>query len=322
MARSLGLSVYTLRSQYNKMKDVEAAVEKCRRLQDNRPKLWGKSYSSITEVAASFGISSHLLYYRIETGASLSEAVLQILQEEPIQFRGKEYSRMVDLCAEFKIQPLTVKERLYRGYSLERALSQQVGTQTGYEITYKGITYSSNIELCRAYGINVICVRDKRKYTSLDFPAIFQVFVDLKKAAHIPLEENLNYIPRCRVRGQNYRSLQDFIEQFGLKYQVVTGMRTKVGGNLFDALKSMQKKTKVVHSIDGQIKKCKEMSYQQMKGADRVMLPFYPKLQGVDFDTDCYDTLEIYRNLVKEAEQQMDESLEEDAGKMNNDMQM
>lgn len=105
LARSLGLSEYALRSQYNKIKNIEAAVKKCRSLQDKHPKLWGRSYSSITEVAASFGISSHLLYYRIETGAELNEAVLQILKEEPIQFRGKEYASMSDLCAEFKIQP-------------------------------------------------------------------------------------------------------------------------------------------------------------------------------------------------------------------------
>ena len=83
----------------------------------------------------------------------------------------------------------------------------------------------------------------------------------------------------------------------------------------------MQKKTKAVYSINGQIKKCKEMNYHQRLDADRVILPFYPKLQGFDFDTDCYDTLEIYRNLVMEAEQRMAQLSEADK-QMNDDIQI
>ena len=71
-----------------------------------------------------------------------------------------------------------------------------------------------------------------------------------------------------------------------------------MGGNLFGTLKSMQEKTKIVYLVDGQIKKTKDMNNQEKKGADRVILPYYPKLQGVDFDMDCYDTLEIYNKLI------------------------
>ena len=54
-------------------------------------------------------------------------------------------------------------------------------------------------------------------------------------------------------------------------------------------------------SIDGQIMKYRGINYRQRKDADRVILAYYPRLQ--DFDIDCYDALEIYHNLVKEAEQ-------------------
>ena len=306
---------------YNRIKNIDAAVEKCRSLQAKHPKLWGRIYSNLSELAASFGISNRLLYDRIQAGAALSQAVLQILKEEPILYKGKEYARMTDLCAEFKMQPPNVYERLRQGHSLERALNQPIrNSERGNEVTYKGVTYSSNIELCRTFGINIGCVREQKRHTSLDLLAIFQVLIDLKKAAHIPLEENLNYIPRCRVSGHNYKSIQDFVQQFGLTDQIVSAAKTKLGSSLFDTLKSMQKKTKTVLSVDGQIKKYREMNYQQRLGAERVILPYYSKLQGVDFDTDCYDTLEIYRNLVTKAEQQMDESLEAD--EQNFDVQM
>ena len=59
LARSLKLQESSLSHLYNRIKNSDAAVEKCRSLQAKHPKLWGRIYSNLSELAASFGTVSY-----------------------------------------------------------------------------------------------------------------------------------------------------------------------------------------------------------------------------------------------------------------------
>ncbi len=325
LAEELGLPYSILSHHAKRTENIEKAVEKSyESISREKPVLWGKCYASYEKIAEAYGIGARALCSRIAQGEALEEAVRTLLAAEIVQFRDKTYHGLAELCAEFSIQTTNVYDRLRYGMTLEEALTKPIRrTPRGTEISYRGKAYSSQISLCREYGISVGCVREQlRRHQKIPFLKMFDIFVRLKQAAGLPKEVQLNFIPRCIRNGKAYKLLRNLTQELGISASAVNSYQNRNGTqSLFDTLRSMQQKTVTQYLSDGRAVPRKELERQgygslklfRMK-EQKVQVPLYPSLQGYDFETGCCDTLYLYQQLLSEAEQEAEEQEQENFG--------
>ncbi len=323
LAEELGLPYSILSHHAYRTENIEKAVEKSyESMAREKPVLWGKCYASYEKIAEAYGIGARALCSRIAQGEALEEAVRTLLAAGIVQFRDKTYHGLAELCAEFSIQTTNVYDRLKYGMTLEEALTKPIRrTPRGTKISYRGKAYSSQISLCREYGISVGCVREQlRRHREIPFLKMFDIFVRLKQAAGLPKEVQLNFIPRCIVNGKLYKRLLDLAQELGITVSSINSHQSKhETETLFDTLRLMQQKTVTQYLSDGKAVTRKELERQgygclqlfRMK-EQKVQVPLYPSLQGYDFETGCYDTLHLYQQLLSEAEQEAEEQEQED----------
>lgn len=139
----------------------------------------------------------------------------------------------------------------------------------------------------------------------------FEILCRLKARANILQDEAINYIPRCRVRGENYKTVYEFVYQFGITAGTVYTYKSRHQcANLFEALRGMQGERRTAYPVDGKIlfgiEVRKQYGQAQLKKIQdqKIEVPRYPSLQGFDFQTECYDTMAIYYELLEELKQE------------------
>ncbi len=307
MAKKLGLSVSILQHAYYRTKDIEQSVEYSREYASRDMTVWGKRYQSLSQVALVFGISQYYLTTQAREGVRLQEVVKKALETEPIRFHGKTYEHFGDLCAAYQIQPANVYFRLEYGMDLEDALTRPIKGMGGKnEVTYRGKVYESQIDLCRAYGISVLCVREQLRNQPLTFLEEFEVLNQLKEGLGMGKEEMLNQIPHCRIRGKNHKTMAGLLREFDITAAAFYTRKCRSEDkNVFAVLKEMQKETRRAYVVDGKPmlqEELRKMGYTEHRIGllPKGELPKYPKLQGFDLDTGCIDGEKLYYELLNE----------------------
>ena len=307
MAEKLDLPLSILQHAYYRTKDIGQSVEYARGYASRDMVVWGKEYQSLSQVAMVFGISHYHLVSQVREGVRLQEAVKKALETELVQFQGKTYEHFGDLCAAYRIQPANVYFRLEYGMDLEEALTRPVkGTGKKNKVTYRGEAYESQIDLCRVYGISVLCVREQLRSQPLTFLEEFDVLNQMKERLGMGKEEMLNYIPHCRIRGRNYKTMAGLLREFGITASAFyTRKRRNEDKDVFAVLKEMQKETRRAYVVDGKPmlqEELEKMGYTKYRISRlaRGELPKYPRLQGFDLDTGCMDGEKLYYKILNE----------------------
>lgn len=307
MAERLDLPLSILQHAYYRTKDIGQSVEYARGYASRDMAVWGKEYQSLSQVAMVFGISHYHLVSQVREGVRLQEAVKKALETEPVQFQGKTYEHFGDLCAAYRIQPANVYFRLEYGMDLKEALTRPVkGMGNKNETVYRGKTYESQIDLCRSYGISVLCVREQLRSQPLTFLEEFDVLNQMKERLGMGKEEMLNYIPHCRIRGRNYKTMAGLLREFGITASAFYTRKCRnEDKDVFAVLKEMQKETRRAYVVDGkpmlqeELEKMRYTKYRISRLA-RGELPKYPRLQGFDLDTGCMDGEKLYYEILNE----------------------
>ena len=307
MAERLDLPLSILQHAYYRTKDIGQSVEYAREYASRDMAVWGKEYQSLSQVAMVFGISHYHLVSQVREGVRLQEAVKKALETEPVQFQGKTYEHFGDLCAAYRIQPANVYFRLEYGMDLEEALTRPVkGTGKKNKVTYRGEAYESQIDLCRVYGISVLCVREQLRSQPLTFLEEFDVLNQMKERLGMGKEEMLNYIPHCRIRGRNYKTMAGLLREFGITASAFYTRKCRnEDKDVFAVLKEMQKETRRAYVVDGKPmlqEELEKMGYTKYRISrlDKGELPKYPRLQGFDLDTGCMDGEKLYYEILNE----------------------
>lgn len=307
MAEKLDLPLSILQHAYYRTKDIGQSVEYAREYASRDMAVWGKEYQSLSQVAMVFGISHYHLVSQVREGVRLQEAVKKALETEPVQFQGKTYEHFGDLCAAYRIQPANVYFRLEYGMDLEEALTRPVkGTGKKNKVTYRGEAYESQIDLCRVYGISVLCVREQLRSQPLTFLEEFDVLNQMKERLGMGKEEMLNYIPHCRIRGRNYKTMAGLLREFGITASAFYTRKCRnEDKDVFAVLKEMQKETRRAYVVDGKPmlqEELEKMGYTKYRISRlaRGELPKYPRLQGFDLDTGCMDGEKLYYKILNE----------------------
>ena len=307
MAEKLDLPLSILQHAYYRTKDIGQSVEYARGYASRDMAVWGKEYQSLSQVAMVFGISHYHLVSQVREGVRLQEAVKKALETEPVQFQGKTYEHFGDLCAAYRIQPANVYFRLEYGMDLEEALTRPVkGTGKKNKVTYRGEAYESQIDLCRAYSISVLCVREQLRSQPLTFLEEFDVLNQMKERLGMGKEEMLNYIPHCRIRGRNYKTMAGLLREFGITASAFYTRKCRnEDKDVFAVLKEMQKETRRAYVVDGKPmlqEELEKMGYTKYRISrlDKGELPKYPRLQGFDLDTGCMDGEKLYYEILNE----------------------
>ena len=307
MAEKLDLPLSILQHAYYRTKDIGQSVEYARGYASRDMAVWGKEYQSLSQVAMVFGISHYHLVSQVREGVRLQEAVKKALETEPVQFQGKTYEHFGDLCAAYRIQPANVYFRLEYGMDLEEALTRPVkGTGKKNKVTYRGEAYESQIDLCRAYSISVLCVREQLRSQPLTFLEEFDVLNQMKERLGMRKEEMLNYIPHCRIRGRNYKTMAGLLREFGITASAFYTRKCRnEDKDVFAVLKEMQKETRRAYVVDGKPmlqEELEKMGYTKYRISrlDKGELPKYPRLQGFDLDTGCMDGEKLYYEILNE----------------------
>lgn len=307
MAEKLDLPLSILQHAYYRTKDIGQSVEYAREYASRDMAVWGKEYQSLSQVAMVFGISHYHLVSQVREGVRLQEAVKKALETEPVQFQGKTYEHFGDLCAAYRIQPANVYFRLEYGMDLEEALTRPVkGTGKKNKVTYRGEAYESQIDLCRVYGISVLCVREQLRSQPLTFLEEFDVLNQMKERLGMGKEEMLNYIPHCRIRGRNYKTMAGLLREFGITASAFYTRKCRnEDKDVFAVLKEMQKETRRAYVVDGKPmlqEELEKMGYTKYRISRLAKgeLPKYPRLQGFDLDTGCMDGEKLYYEILNE----------------------
>ena len=307
MAEKLDLPLSILQHAYYRTKDIGQSVEYAREYASRDMAVWGKEYQSLSQVAMVFGISHYHLVSQVREGVRLQEAVKKALETEPVQFQGKTYEHFGDLCAAYRIQPANVYFRLDYGMDLEEALTRPVkGTGKKNKVTYRGEAYESQIDLCRVYGISVLCVREQLRSQPLTFLEEFDVLNQMKERLGMGKEEMLNYIPHCRIRGRNYKTMAGLLREFGITASAFYTRKCRnEDKDVFAVLKEMQKEIRRAYVVDGKPmlqEELEKMGYTKYRISRLAKgeLPKYPRLQGFDLDTGCMDGEKLYYEILNE----------------------
>ena len=318
MAEKLDLPLSILQHAYYRTKDIGQSVEYARGYASRDMAVWGKEYQSLSQVAMVFGISHYHLVSQVREGVRLQEAVKKALETEPVQFQGKTYEHFGDLCAAYRIQPANVYFRLEYGMDLKEALTRPIkGMGNKNETVYRGKTYESQIDLCRSYGISVLCVREQLRSQPLTFLEEFDVLNQMKERLGMGKEEMLNYIPHCRIRGRNYKTMAGFLREFGITASAFYTRKCRnEDKDVFAVLKEMQKETRRAYVADGRpmlLEELQKMGYTKYRISQlpRGELPKYPKIQGFDLDTGCMDGEKLYYEILNERLQEVSQTEEE-----------
>lgn len=307
MAEKLDLPLSILQHAYYRTKDIGQSVEYARGYASRDMAVWGKEYQSLSQVAMVFGISHYHLVSQVREGVRLQEAVKKALETEPIQFQGKAYEHFGDLCAAYRIQPANVYFRLEYGMDLKEALTRPVkGTGKKNKVTYRGEAYESQIDLCRVYGISVLCVREQLRSQPLTFLEEFDVLNQMKERLGMGKEEMLNYIPHCRIRGRNYKTMAGLLREFGITASAFYTRKCRnEEKDVFAVLKEMQKEIRRAYVVNGKPmlqEELEKMGYTKYRISRLAKgeLPKYPRLQGFDLDTGCMDGEKLYYEILNE----------------------
>ena len=307
MAEKLDLPLSILQHAYYRTKDIGQSVEYARGYASRDMAVWGKEYQSLSQVAMVFGISHYHLVSQVREGVRLQEAVKKALETEPVQFQGKTYEHFGDLCAAYRIQPANVYFRLEYGMDLKEALTRPIkGMGNKNETVYRGKTYESQIDLCRSYGISVLCVREQLRSQPLTFLEEFDVLNQMKERLGMGKEEMLNYIPHCRIRGRNYKTMAGLLREFGITASAFYTRKCRnEDKDVFAVLKEMQKEIRRAYVVDGKPmlqEELEKMGYTKYRISrlDKGELPKYPRLQGFDLDTGCMDGEKLYYEILNE----------------------
>ena len=307
MAEKLDLPLSILQHAYYRTKDIGQSVEYARGYASRDMVVWGKEYQSLSQVAMVFGISHYHLVSQVREGVRLQEAVKKALETEPVQFQGKTYEHFGDLCAAYRIQPANVYFRLEYGMDLKEALTRPVkGTGKKNKVTYRGEAYESQIDLCRVYGISVLCVREQLRSQPLTFLEEFDVLNQMKERLGMGKEEMLNYIPHCRIRGRNYKTMAGLLREFGITASAFYTRKCRnEDKDVFAVLKEMQKETRRAYVVDGKPmlqEELEKMGYTKYRISRLAKgeLPKYLRLQGFDLDTGCMDGEKLYYEILNE----------------------
>lgn len=312
LSNALELPYSSLSHLYGRLQDIEKAVERCMEMPEREVVLWGKVYASYSQVALAFGLNGSVVLQRVREGNELEDVVKDALSKEPITLYGEVYQNFVDLCAAYKIQPSNAYERLRYGMSLEDAVTRPVKeVKHGEPVEYRGKTYPSKVALCREYGLSANCVYEQLDTNPITFMESFEILCRLKARAKIPQDEAMNYIPRCRARGENYKTVYEFVYQFGITAGTVYTYKSRHQcADLFEALRGMQGERRTAYPVDGKIlfgiEVRKQYGQAQLKKVQdqKIEVPRYPSLQEFDFQTECYDTMAIYYELLEELKQE------------------
>ena len=307
MAEKLGISCSILQHAYYRTKDIKEAVEYCVQYDKRDLMVWGKAYGSLSEIALVFGISHYHLVTEVRDGRSPQEAVKRALETEPILFEEKRYACFGELCAEYEIQPINVYHRLGDGMELAEALTRPLKrTGSRNSFLYQGREYESKVALCRAYGISILCVREQTRTNPITFWDSFEVLRRLKECLGMKREEMLNYIPHCRIRGKNYKTMMELLRVFGITATTFYTCKSRSEDkDVFTVLKGMQAETRRAYEVDGKgmlREEAQKLGYTKaaIDKLPKTELPKYPAMQGFDFDTGCYDGEKLYYEILNE----------------------
>lgn len=309
-ARTKGLDYGSLSHFVNRSSSFDEALsryeEQQTRKRQNELVLWGRKYESRAQLAREFGISPPSLDRQLQEGLDVASAVRLLLNKESILFLGKKYDRLSILCAEYNIQPANVTDRLQYGLSLYDAVTKPVRDVVRGKITaYRGVTYRSEVKLCRDYGISVTWVREQIRGTPYSFTDMANVFIHLKERVGFSKDHLLHYIPPLIMRGHEYTGVK-LARELNVSYTSLCTYKSSHGfQDTFEALRSMQGETKPVYMYMN-----KGCTYTELRktGLTQKMVnslpkgqrPLYPQLENIDLKTGCIDVLHIYRNLCSE----------------------
>lgn len=321
LATELEIPYNILYSHYYKTKNIETAIEKSYKAMSKEPLIvWDKQYDSYQQIAKTYGVESYKLIRNINQGYEIEESIMCLLETDKICFADKTYNSMIELAAEYSIQPDNVKQRIYLGWTLEEALTTPIRKIPGLSTEYRNQNYLSQVDLCRAYGISVTCVREQlNTHESLSFIDMFDIFVRMKEKCLISYSEQINTIPRCVINGKVYNRLIDFANETGISPKTISvNIRDTDSGDLIDALKLMQNKTIVRYLYEGKLVQSKYlktvMNSRQIKrmAENKINIPKFPTLLKYDFSDHCFDSTKIFYEFLNEAEMAMNENLNED----------
>lgn len=308
LAKQLKIPETTLLRAYSETGNMDAAVKEAQeKHRETDIVLWNVEYPSLKNLAASFGINYHVLYPALQRGESLEEAVIRLLNNEPLLFNGEEYACFSDLCRAYKIQPVNVRMRLTKGMSLEDAVETPIrNIKSGKGVCYRGEEYPSRIAMCREYGISTQCVYMQMRYVDTDYMGMFDLLVELKERAGLPKDYQLNYIPACVFHGEPIKSISQLAKTIGVEIAKLYAYKNENGcSEIFSTLKEMQAAVKPVYTIHGEIYTYSQMQarfsgYEIQRLSDaRSMIPVFPQLQGIDFADGCIDVLALHREILE-----------------------
>ena len=207
----------------------------------------GNTYDSYTDMCKAYNIELVTFMNRRARGWSLEDCLAQG-REKVMDADGIGYPDFKSMCRAHNLEHATVRQRLKRGLSLEEALTdgpvRRIARKSNYSYKgavpctdHKGNSYSSYVEMCRAYNVN---------------PSTFT----RRKARGCSIEECLapkaeengypNLKAMCRARNVKYDTVRYRLKQgFSLKEALTDGPVSKrgsfkdPGGNEYRSFRAM-----------------------------------------------------------------------------------
>ncbi len=206
----------------------------------------GNKYESKTAMCKAYGIDIRIFHARIDSGWTLEKALTTAAQsaaKRATDHLGNEYISKTDMYKAWGVSDSEVRKRLNRGWTLERALTtggydkpleemflvnkqaqkkKKPTKEENFVTDHLGNKYSSQNEMCRAYGINPSTFRARIKKG-------FSIEKALTSEAEVQGQAVVDHL------GNEYPSTKAMVKAWGVN-ETTFACRIKTGKSIEEAL--------------------------------------------------------------------------------------
>lgn len=264
---------------------------------------------TVNDACTRYGVSLRNVWKLIgEQGMTLEEAVLNLIDNDTIEFEHEKYPSFTFMCNVYSVQCATVRRRVINGWSMHDAVYTPVRTMRKSNILYMQDRYGSIIELCREYGIQynlVSSLAQKLNYYPIE---TFHILHMLKDILNISNDLTLSKIPLCIINDSILFSHKELSNYLKVPESAVLKIKTDCpNADLIELLNRLKRERVYTYAINGvciSAGDLKELigskAYNEIKEHKEYKIPHakYPNIQNIDFDNLCIDVRYTLKYII------------------------
>ena len=183
--------------------------------------VFGNEFTSLIGIAQFYCLSPNILNTFIRDGVPVEEAVKKAFNKR-IFIDGEVYETLADVSYAYKISYNILSRRLSKGLSIVEAVRKPAVRKTGRSVQFRGITYSSYVNLLEELNITRFFVNNVKTKENIDFLEALELIVSFYERLEIVPDRVVSCIPYAVYNGKEVKTKIDLERLCGIPVHTIT----------------------------------------------------------------------------------------------------